>query len=759
MTMTDNLKEAALEYAGLGWYVIPLHNTDAAGKCSCGAGRCSSPGKHPRLADWPAKSSCDQDIVNRWWARWPNANIGVHMGKSGLLGVDLDTKRGTDGPANWDALNIECRTHMASTANGGFHLYLLVDGEYTKSASKVAPGIDIQCGDAYLVAPPSRIGEKGYTWIDDDPVLPMPQALVELLKPKVRDVQRQVVASNGNRYGKKALEDECRTLAGTAEGTRNNQLNNAALSLGKLVAGGVLSEDEVFAALLNACAANGLLAEDGEAQCRKTIASGFKAGLKQPRGVPEKFTRVNSEEPPAWMDEDPGPSPDLDSNEKRTEQFNMTDLGNSERMAAMHGGDLLWCDPWSSWLCWDGKRWRKDDTREIDRRVNDVVRSIYAEAAAEPDSDRRKALGTWAHQCEGAFRRRAIAEGARSMLPARPSEFDTDPWLLNVDSGTLDLRTGERKTHERCDMLTKLAPVEYDPDAKAPTWEAFLQRIMAGNEDLIGFLQRAVGYSLTGDTREQVFFICYGTGANGKSTFLEALSAALGDYAQKTPTETLLTKRGGGIPNDVARLRGARMVTAVEAEEGRHMAESLVKQMTGGDTVAARFLHQEFFEFVPAFKLWLATNHKPVIRGTDYAIWRRIRLIPFTVTIPEEDQDHGLGEKLKAELPGILAWAVRGCTEWQKNGLGTPSEVSQATDAYRAEMDVLGSWLDSCCTLGPTASGRAGELYNSYKEWCAVSGERATGSKTFWQALEERGFDKARDTKGVFYIGIGLLAM
>ena len=753
MTMTDkSLKEAALEYARMGWSVFPITPGD----------------KKPPLCKWRDESTTDADAIAAWWARTPQANIGVDCGKSGLFVVDLDKKG--DGMATWDALGYKADTHTAATAGGGFHLYYSTGVELGNSVRKLGDGIDTRGVGGYVLAPPSLVGGKEYAWIDDDPVLPMPRALVELLKPKVHDVsvQRQVVASNGNVYGKKALEDECNVVASAPGGTRNDQLNKSALKLGQLVAGGVLDEDEVIRSLLDACAANGLLAEDGENQCLKTIDSGLGKGLAEPRGVPEKPAPVwVGEAPPERGDEDydvgveyapAEPSPILDSNEKPTEQFNMTDLGNSERMAAMHGADLLWCDPWSSWLSWDGKRWRKDDTREIDRRVNGVVRSIYAEAAAEPDSDRRKALGTWAHQCEGAFRRRAIAEGARSMLPARPSEFDTDPWLLNVDSGTLDLRTGERKAHERGDMLTKLAPVAYDPNAQAPTWEAFLHRIMGGNENLIGFLRRAVGYSLTGDTREQVFFICYGTGANGKSTFLEALSAALGDYAQKTPTETLLTKRGGGIPNDVARLRGARLVTAVEAEEGRHMAESLVKQMTGGDTVAARFLHQEFFEFAPAFKLWLATNHKPIIRGTDYAIWRRIRLIPFTVTIPDAEQDHGLGEKLRAELPGILAWAMRGCLEWQRDGLGTPSEVSQATNAYRKDMDVLGGWIDSCCACAPTAEGRAGELHANYKEWCAASGEQPISSRKFSQALEERGFDKAQDRAGTFYIGIGLLA-
>jgi putative DNA primase/helicase len=438
--------------------------------------------------------------------------------------------------------------------------------------------------------------------------------------------------------------------------------------------------------------------------------------------------------------------------------YALTDLGNSEPLAARHGDDLRWCELWGHWLVWDDKHWSRDDTRQVGRWAVETVRAMYLAAFDEPDPERRKALGAWASKSESGHRRREMINGARDFLPILPDQLDADPWLLTVNNGTLDLRTGELYPHRRTDYITKLAPVAYDPAAKAPIFDAFLKRIMDDNQDLIGFLQRAAGYSLTSDTREQCFFILHGIGANGKSTLVEALMNVAGDYALKTPTETLLIRRGTGIPNDVARLKGARLVTAVEAERGQRLAEALVKQFTGGDTMVARFLRAEFFDFRPEFKLWLATNHRPEVRGTDHAIWRRIHLIPFHVTIPEDEQDKALPDKLNSELPGILAWAVRGCLDWQRDGLGTPDEVKRATANYRAEMDVLAGWLEDCCYQEENAEGRAGELYKSYREWCERAGERALTSKYFKTALLERGFARDRDNKGVFYTGLGLLS-
>jgi len=367
-------------------------------------------------------------------------------------------------------------------------------------------------------------------------------------------------------------------------------------------------------------------------------------------------------------------------------------------------------------------------------------------------------LVAWALQCESAKRIQFMVDLARSEVPIQPDQLDTDQWLLNVLSGTLDLRSGQLRAYDRAEYITKLSPVAFDPDAKAPTWDAFLQKIMSGNGNLIGFLQRSVGYSLTGNTSERSIFINYGTGRNGKSTFQETVGRLIGDYGQRTPTDTLLVKRDGAIPNDVARLKGARFVWASEAEDGKKLAEALIKDLTGRDTVSARFMRGEWFDFVPEFKIWLATNHRPIIRGKDKGIWDRIKLIPFDVRITEEEKDPELPEKLDKERAGILAWAVRGCLEWQRDGLGVPNEVRQATQGYQAEMDLLAQFIEEACTAGEKCQVASGELFRTYKGWCARNHEQPISQKALAAQLQERGYQR-RDvghSKVATWFGLGL---
>jgi putative DNA primase/helicase len=436
----------------------------------------------------------------------------------------------------------------------------------------------------------------------------------------------------------------------------------------------------------------------------------------------------------------------------------LTDVGNAERLVARHGADLRFVHPWSRWLVWDGRRWRSDDRGEATRRMKETLRAAFADANEIADDEERKRVVRHLLASEREPRVRGALALAQSEdgIAVLPEQLDESPWLLNVENGTLDLERGELREHDRADLMTKLAPVQYDPDAGCPVWLRFLERIFDGDEDLIAFVQRAIGYSLTGNTSEQVVFIAYGSGANGKSTLIETVRAMLGDYGQQTPAETFLERRET-IPNDLARLRGARFVASVETPEGRRLNEVAVKRLVGGDTIAARFMRSEWFEFRPTFKAWLATNHRPVIRGTDEAIWRRIRLIPFAVTIPEQEREAALGLRLREELPGILRWALEGCSRWYESGLDTPEAVRSATDAYREDMDTLGQFVADCCVVHADAKAKASELYTRYEYWANANGERdRLTQQSFGRRLTERGFQQQRTKSARWWLGIGI---
>jgi putative DNA primase/helicase len=428
-------------------------------------------------------------------------------------------------------------------------------------------------------------------------------------------------------------------------------------------------------------------------------------------------------------------------------EFPLNDVGNALRIKARHGRDLRYCHPWGCWLAWMGSHWQRDDIGYAEHCAKETLRQLAADLAEMEDDQARKQLARHIARSEDAQRIRGAVFLLRSDLPVVPDQFDADPWVLNCANGTIDLRTGGLRPHSRRDLITKMSPVAYDPDAIPLRWITFLEEILP-DPAVRSFVQRLCGYSLTGVTSEQVLTIFYGGGANGKSTFNETLLRILGDYAQTAPAETFLDRRDG-IPNDVARLRGARFVSASELGEGRRLNEALVKRMTGGDTIVARFMRAEWFEFTPTFKAVLVTNHRPEIRGTDEAIWRRIRLVPFTVTIPAERRDPELPAKLESEAAGVLAWAVEGCLDWQRNGLGAPEAVTAATADYRGDMDVLGGFLEDCCRIGDGLRAKASELYTRYGYWCTTNGEtNGLSAKAFGLRLAERGFTSHRGTGG-----------
>jgi putative DNA primase/helicase len=314
--------------------------------------------------------------------------------------------------------------------------------------------------------------------------------------------------------------------------------------------------------------------------------------------------------------------------------------------------------------------------------------------------------------------------------------------------------TGEFREHQREDLITKMSNFTYDPAASCPQWEKFVREIMDYNADLVMFLQTALGWGITGDTSEQVMFILIGNGANGKSTCINVIMHSLGDYATSTPTETFMRRQSDGISNDIARLRGMHFVTTTEAEQGRKLSESLIKQITGNDRMTARFLYGEFFTFLPTFKIFMATNHKPTISGTDHGIWRRIRIIPFTATIAEENRDLYLSEKLLGESSGILNWLITGAKRWKIERLTLPPEMIDATDEYRNEMDIIGNFIKDRCDQKLGVQIRARELFKCYQEWCEDNNERACSERLFGLRLKELGLKQKRLSDGRYWLDI-----
>ena len=459
-----------------------------------------------------------------------------------------------------------------------------------------------------------------------------------------------------------------------------------------------------------------------------------------------------------------GEAADTTGSSTRTEP-GLTDLGNAHRFARDHRENVRYCWPWGRWLVWNDRFWSRDETGEIHRRAEATVRGMYEEAARS-SQERREALATWAVKCESHERRTKMLASAQAIagIPIQPEDMDRDPWLLNVGNGTIDLRTGTLRPQAREDFITRGIDIDYDPDAMCPTWERFIREVFADNAETIAFVQRAIGYSLTGKIIEHVLIVLYGLGSNGKTTLNDALHYLLGPYAKHAPTDLLLARRGEHHPTELATLHGARLVTAAETGEGRRLAESLVKQLTGGDPVTARRMREDFWQYRPEFKLWLATNHKPQIRGTDHAIWRRIRLIPFDVTFHAPEigniprQDPTLPARLREESPGILAWAVRGCLDWQREGLKTPQAIRDATEGYRAEMDVPATFLEECCVFDKRAEASATELYRAYVRWCDDSGEHAETQTSFGSRLRERGLTSRKVHGRMVWSGIRLRA-
>jgi putative DNA primase/helicase len=433
----------------------------------------------------------------------------------------------------------------------------------------------------------------------------------------------------------------------------------------------------------------------------------------------------------------------------RRQQYNLTQLGNAQRLVTLHGQDIRYCFQWKSWLVWDGTRWAADNTGQLERFAQEAIQGIYADARAARLATMQDALRRHARQSESKSAIEGLLYFCRSQagIAVRPEDLDADRYLFNCANSTLDLRSGDLRSPQRADLITKLSPVDYDANATCPTWESFLNKILGGDAALVTFVQRVLGYALTGDVTEKALFLFLGSGNNGKTTLLEAIRHVMGYYAGVIDIDALMQDAGNAErERATADLCGKRFVTCSEVEEGRRLNESKVKQLTGMGRQTARRIYGNPFEFDPMYKLVVDANHKPVIRGTDEAIWCRIRVVPFNVAIPKAEQDPNLLAKLKAEAAGILAWAVRGCLAWQAHGLNLPDAVKHAGDQYLDESDLVQDFIDDCCQVEPTHRVTFKVLYQAFVDWCKDMGEQAISQTAFGHRLTAKGFPQTRSS-------------
>ncbi len=439
-----------------------------------------------------------------------------------------------------------------------------------------------------------------------------------------------------------------------------------------------------------------------------------------------------------------------------TEHYESSDLGNARRLVAAHGQDLRHAPQLGRWLVWDGRRWSADLTGEAARRAKDSAESILDEARANSNQVLFK-QGIKAQSHAGIVNALALAS-TEPGIPVLVDDLDSDPWLLTVANGTLDLRTGQLRAHSRADLITRITDIEWDPTAICPMFDVFLAAIQP-DPAVRAYLQRGTGYALTGVVTEHTMLINYGLGSNGKTTLAKVQEDLLGEHATPASPKLLVAEKHEQHPTAIADLQGRRLVISSEVEEGHRLDEALVKQLTGGDRLKARHMRQDFFTFTPTHKIWVGCNHKPKIRGADHGIWRRIKLIPFTITIPDEDQDKHLDTKLHAELPGILRWAVEGCLDWQRRGgLDAPAAILEATEQYRLGEDTIATFLADTCTRNTMLKAASSTLYETYKKWCAEQGiQHPLTQKALAGRLREQGLENEKDrTNRAWWLGIGL---
>jgi P4 family phage/plasmid primase-like protien len=426
---------------------------------------------------------------------------------------------------------------------------------------------------------------------------------------------------------------------------------------------------------------------------------------------------------------------------KKQPDLRFTDTGNASRFVKQHRGVAQYVAPWKSWVIWDGQKWNRNLKGGVSTLVEKTVASIDGEANLTTNRTERDQIKEWASQSNFLARMQAMEQISRGRLPAMPEDFNRHPWLLNVENGTLDLKTQTLRPHGPADLLTTVSPVTYNPEAQCPHWMSLLKLAFRDKYETVAYLQRLVGYAIVGDVQEHILPILWGGGNNGKSTFVTTILEILGpDLAVQGEKDMMIAFKGDRNSTGLARLWGKRFVAANESGEYGHLDETIVKIATGGDRITARHLYQDLIEFPPTHTIFLVTNHRPVTSGTDRGLWRRLAMIGFEHEIPADVVDTDIRAKLRSEYPGILNWILHGTVEWMKKGLAMPHDVRVTTEEYKKEMDTLGQFIDDRCIVADNAKCLAGRLYDSYRHWAKHCGLSVMPINIFGRKLTDRGF-------------------
>jgi putative DNA primase/helicase len=776
----DSMEALALEYARRGWAVFPLTTPDEHGACSCREGAaCEHAGKHPRfhktlIPNGLSNASTDPDLIERWWLTWWNANIGIVCGAiSGLVVIDVD---GPEGEESLEELERELgalpETVEAITGRGGGrHLYFKhPGGNVSNGSSSIGYKLDVKADGGYVVGPGSlHHSGRRYMWEathgpDDVPLAELPAPWIQKLRED--KPRRAQAAQDGERVQ-------------IPRGERNKTLASLA---GTMQRRG-FSFDSILAALLT----------ENQKKCDpplealevEKIARSISRYPPEPTAMIDWSTAAEDFDLPELPEGDaaePWEGPEVDEYEaadkgtrpKKMPYCGLSDTGNAERFAYMFRGEARYCQAQKAWYVWNGARWKVDDSGAVARLEKEVIRDLYRRAASAKDDDLMVKIAGWARQLQGAAKRKAMRELATGETTVTVDEMDTGPYL-NCLNGMVDLTTGELRKHDRSLFPTKVCPVRYDPEARSDVFDSFLERIQPDTE-IRRFLQRALGYSLLNGNPEEAIFFAYGPTNTGKSTLLEAIAKTLGDYSEQADIRTFLEKKNDDGPRPgLAKLRGARFVRSSEVKRGEKLATEVMKWISGGEEITARFLFANEFSYTPAFTIWIGTNFAPVVPDDDAAIWRRIHRIPFDQIIPEGERDPNVKATLQdpeVSGPAILAWLVRGAQEYYDNrkrrvpGLAVPDVVKADTARYREENDPLTRFIEECCILRPDLWVRVSDLRATYERWSAGT-ERLLNRNEFVRRLEARGLKRDRITTSLLetsesqrarvWFGIGLL--